>query len=62
MDVPDDPFLVFLLVLDYLASRGWSAEQIANLVYAGITRARHRLVIPYTRQTPIIERLLDAAA
>jgi ATP-dependent exoDNAse (exonuclease V) beta subunit len=25
----------------------WTAEQLKNLVYVGMTRARYRLIIPY---------------
>jgi ATP-dependent exoDNAse (exonuclease V) beta subunit len=28
------------------AMNGWSERQLKNLVYVGITRARHRLFIP----------------
>jgi superfamily I DNA/RNA helicase len=52
-----DYAMVFLLGLDYLTPKGWTEEQIANLVYVGITRARYRLIIPYIHNTALIERL-----
>jgi len=51
----------FLLGLDYLAPKGWTEEQIANLVYVGITRARYRLIIPYVNQAPLIDTLQIAS-
>jgi hypothetical protein len=48
---------VFLMGLDQLQWTEGSREKVRKLVYAGITRARHRLVIPYVRKTPLIEAL-----
>lgn len=50
---------VFLLGLDYLKSKDkrWTEEQINNLVYVGLTRARYYLYIPFIKETPIISRL-----
>ena len=36
---------------------GYSERQVRNLVYVGITRARHRLFIPYVTETEIIGKL-----
>jgi len=36
---------------------GWSERQVRNLVYVGITRARHRLLIPYLMETELISEL-----
>jgi ATP-dependent exoDNAse (exonuclease V) alpha subunit len=36
---------------------GWPERQVRNLVYVGITRARHRLFIPYSTETEIISEL-----
>ena len=36
---------------------GWSERQVRNLIYMGITRARHRLFIPYVTETEIISEL-----
>ena len=33
---------------------GWSERQVRNFVYVGITRAPHRLFIPYVTETEII--------
>jgi superfamily I DNA and RNA helicase len=55
-----DYSVVFLLGLDYLTPKGWTDEQIASLVYVGITRARYRLIIPHINKTPLIERLGSA--
>jgi UvrD-like helicase C-terminal domain/Nuclease-related domain len=57
-----DYSVVFLLGLDFLAPKGWSEEQIANLTYVGITRARYRLIIPYINETPLIDRIQKALA
>ena len=35
----------------------WSERQVRNLIYMGITRARHRLFIPYVTETKIISEL-----
>ena len=49
---------VFLLGLDGLPSASWSEVQIRKLVYVGITRARHRLYIPYVQRTASINELM----
>ena len=36
---------------------GWLERQVKNLVYVGITRARHRLFIPYVTATEFISEL-----
>ncbi len=48
---------VLLIGLDYLEPKGWTEEQIQNLVYVGITRARYQLFIPYVHKTPLIQNL-----
>ncbi len=48
----------FLPGLDELQDKETETE-IEQLVFAGITRARHRLLIPYIRETPLIRRLLE---
>ena len=50
---------VFLLGLDALPTTGSSEEQIRKLTYVGITRGRHRLVIPYIRRTALISELIS---
>jgi len=50
---------VFLIGLDYLEPKGWTEEQINNLVYVGMTRARYQLYIPYIKKNRLIERLED---
>jgi len=57
-----DYSVVFLLGLDYLTPKGWIEDQIANLTYVGITRARYRLIIPYINQTPLIDKIQKALA
>lgn len=52
-----DYALVFLFGLDDLTPKGWTEEQIANLTYVGITRARLRLIIPYVHETSQIGKL-----
>lgn len=48
---------VFLLGLDNLDEKRWTEEQRQRLSYVGLTRARHRLFIPYVRNSEAIERL-----
>jgi len=48
---------VFLVGLDELEPDGWSERQVRSLVYGGITRARHRLLVPYVTETEIISEL-----
>ena len=57
-----DYSVVFLLGLDFLTPKGWTEDQIANLTYVGITRARYQLIIPYINQTPLIDRIQTALA
>ena len=50
---------VFLVGLDLLEPNEiWSEQQLYNLAYAGMTRARYRLFIPYVTQNECISRLL----
>jgi ATP-dependent exoDNAse (exonuclease V) beta subunit len=35
----------------------WLERQVKNLVYVGITRARHRLLIPHVTETKLISEL-----
>lgn len=52
---------VFLLGLDALAHEDrWTEEQINNLIYVGITRARYQLFLPYMQETTLIERIKSA--
>ncbi len=48
---------VFLIGLDSLTEEKMPPEQIKNLTYVGLTRARYNLFIPYTNETPLIRRL-----
>lgn len=53
---------VFLVGLDAMEpGERWGQEQIDNLAYVGITRARYRLEIPYITKNLLIERLLAVA-
>jgi thymidine kinase len=50
---------VFLIGLDLLEpSERWSAEQLKNLAYVGMTRARYQLIIPYVRENEMIRKLI----
>jgi hypothetical protein len=40
-----------------LTPKGWTEDQIASLVYVGITRARFKLVNPCVNRTTLIEKL-----
>jgi len=50
---------VFLIGLDYLEPKGWTEEQINNLVYVGMTRARYQLIIPYIHDNALAKRVKD---
>jgi len=50
---------VFLMGLDQVEPGIWSEDQIRRLVYVAITRARHRLFIPYAEESILIKELLD---
>ena len=51
---------VFLVGLDFLESGKMSLDQMKNLTYVGITRARYRLFIPYLNKTELIGTLLHS--
>jgi superfamily I DNA/RNA helicase len=51
---------VFLIGLDEFDRGELADAEIRRLVYAGITRARHRLFIPFLKRTAMIEDLLAA--
>jgi hypothetical protein len=51
---------VFLVGLDFLEPGKMSWDQMKNLTYVGITRARHRLVIPYLNKTELVVTLLGS--
>jgi len=50
---------VFLVGLDQLEPGVWTEDQIRRLTYVAITRARHRLIIPYVNGTDMISSLLS---
>jgi superfamily I DNA/RNA helicase len=50
---------VFLVGLDQVEPGVWSEDQIRRLVYVAITRARHRLFIPYVNETDLIRDLIS---
>ena len=50
---------VFLVGLDSLGEDGWTKEQIKNMTYVAITRARYQLFIPYIHKSSVIKRLLE---
>lgn len=49
---------VFLVGLDLLEENGWTKEQITNMTYVAITRARYQLFIPYIHESSLIKRLI----
>jgi superfamily I DNA/RNA helicase len=51
---------VFLVGLDLLEENGWSKEQIRNMTYVAITRARYQLFVPYIKECSLINRLLKS--
>ncbi|MBP1747585.1 MAG: Superfamily and helicase-like [Deltaproteobacteria bacterium] len=51
---------VLIIGLDFLAEEKMPPDQITNLTYVGLTRARYNLVIPYMNETSLIKKLLKA--
>jgi hypothetical protein len=49
---------VFLVGLDEFGREGQPVDEIRGMVYTAITRARHRLFIPYVRNTGLVEDIL----
>ena len=49
---------VFLVGLDLLEEGSWSKEQITNMTYVAITRARYQLFIPYINKNHLIKKLM----
>jgi superfamily I DNA/RNA helicase len=49
---------VFLVGLDLYWPKLLVDDRVKNLVYVGMTRARHRLFIPYVEKSELIDRLL----
>ncbi|HSB06540.1 MAG TPA: 3'-5' exonuclease [Thermodesulfobacteriota bacterium] len=54
-----DSSCVFLIGLDFMGPRIMALDQTRNLTYVGITRARHRLFIPYVSKNELISSLLN---
>ena len=50
---------VFVVGLDLLDQSRWTEQQVNNLTYVAITRARFRLYIPYLTENNIIKNLLS---
>jgi len=48
---------IFLLGLDFMKPMRWSEEQINNLIYVAITRARYQLFIPFIHKNVLIQGL-----
>jgi len=41
--------------LDHIHARETSKQNLVSLVYVAMTRAKHRLVIPYVEETDLIK-------
>lgn len=55
-----DYHCVFLVGIDLVDPNDvWTEQQLKNLVYVGITRARFRLVIPYVSESGLVRNLLS---
>ncbi|HPL66479.1 MAG TPA: hypothetical protein PLG94_08090, partial [Smithellaceae bacterium] len=60
---PDDLYAyqhrppAYLVGLDQPGKEEWTEDQLKNLAYVGITRARERLFILYSQKTSLIEKL-----
>ncbi len=56
-----DYAVVFLVGLDMVEpGKPWTEEQLRNLIYVGITRARYKLFVPYTIKNWAISKLLES--
>ena len=50
--------VVFAVGLDAMEpGNRWSKEQLKNLAYVAITRARYELVVPYVTENGLVRRL-----
>jgi len=49
--------LVYLVGLDHIHARETSKQNLVSLVYVAMTRAKHRLVIPYVEKRDLIRRI-----
>ena len=47
----------FIVGLELMEENGWKKEQIINMAYVAITRARYQLFIPYIAENPLISDL-----
>jgi len=48
---------VFVIGLDWFEGARWTAEQVKNITYVAITRARERLYIPYVFDFSLIKQM-----
>jgi superfamily I DNA and RNA helicase len=48
---------VFLIGLDCLDAERWSNEQVKNLTYVAMTRARYQLFIPFIKESSLIRKM-----
>lgn len=51
--------LVYLIGIDHISSTEETREALNSLVYVAMTRAKYRLVVPYTEETELIRRIKD---
>ena len=49
--------LVYLIGIDHISLTEGTKEALNSLVYVAMTRAKYRLVIPYTEETELIKRV-----
>lgn len=50
--------LVYLVGVDHIIPTDKTSMHLTRLIYVAITRARHRLVIPFVEKTEFIERMI----
>jgi ATP-dependent exoDNAse (exonuclease V) beta subunit len=51
--------LVYLVGLDHIHGTEETSQNLICLVYVAMTRAKHRLVIPYVEETELIKKIKD---
>jgi superfamily I DNA/RNA helicase len=51
--------LVYLMGVDHIPSMKKTPKNLLSLIYVAITRAKHRLIIPYVEETGFIRRMKE---
>ena len=49
--------LVYLIGMDRIHPTAQNRKRLISLIYVAMTRAKYRLVIPYTEETAVIKKM-----